>query len=35
MGDCISVRYHQAGNKECAEQVKAVARYRAFLDKHG
>ena len=26
---------HQAGNKECAEQVKAVARYRAFLDKHG
>ena len=26
---------HQAGNKDCAEQVKAVARYRAFLDKHG
>ena len=25
---------HLAGHRECSEQVKAVARYRTFLDEH-
>ena len=32
---CVNCKgSHQAGHRECAEQVKAVARYRSFLDKH-